>query len=130
VFASVILPPYLRKSGAVEELVPWLCFKGISRGEFPEALQALLGEGADGFSPIVVIRVKERWRQEYEEWSRRDLSKEEFVYVWADRIHVNVRREDKGNLKQCLLGFTGVMAEGRQVLIAVIDGVREGRQSW
>lgn len=130
VFTSAILPPYLRKSRSVEELIPWLYLKGISTGEFPEALQSLLGEDAKGFSPNVVVRLKERWSQEYEEWSRRDLSGEEYVYVWADGIHVNVRLEDEGNQKQCLLVLMGATAEGRKELIAVIDGVRESKQSW
>ena len=130
VFTSAILPPYLRKSRSVEELIPWLYLKGISTGEFPEALQCLLGDDAKGFSPNVVVRLKERWGQEYEEWSRRDLSGEEYVYVWADGIHVNVRLEDEGNQKQCLLVLMGATAEGRKELIAVIDGVRESKQSW
>jgi putative transposase len=130
VFTSAILPPYLRKSRSVEELIPWLYLKGISTGDFPEALQALLGQDAKGFSPNVVVRLKERWGQEYEEWSHRDLSKEEFVYVWADGIHVNVRLEDEGNQKQCLLVLMGATAEGRKELVAVIDGVRESKQSW
>jgi putative transposase len=110
VFTSAILPPYLRKSRSVEELIPWLYLKGISTGDLPEALQALLGQDATGFSPNVVVRLKEKWGQEYEEWSRRDLSGEEFVYVWADGIHGNVRLEDEGNQKQCLLVLMGATA--------------------
>lgn len=130
VFSSAILPPYLRKSRSVEELVPWLYLKGVSTGDFPEALQALLGVDAKGFSPNVVVRLKEKWGTEYEEWSRRDLSNEEYVYVWADGIHVNVRLEDEANSKQCLLVLMGATADGRKELIAVIDGVRESKQSW
>lgn len=130
VFASAILPPYLRKSRSIEELIPWLYLKGVSTGDYSEALQALLGKDAKGFSPNVIVRLKEKWGQEYEEWSRRDLSGEEYVYVWADGIHVNVRLEDEGNPKQCLLVLMGATAEGRKELIAVIDGVRESKQSW
>ena len=130
VFGSAILPPYLRKSRSIEELIPWLSLKGISTGDYSEALQALIGQDAKGFSPNVVVRLKEKWGQEYEEWSRRDLSNEEYVYVWADGIHVNVRLEDEGNQKQCLLVLMGATAEGRKELIAVIDGVRESKQSW
>ena len=129
-FTSAILPPYLRKSRSIEELVPWLYLKGVSTGDYAEALQALLGVDAKGFSPNVIVRLKEKWGQEYEEWSRRDLSDEEYVYVWADGIHVNVRLEDEGNQKQCLLVLMGATAEGRKELIAVIDGVRESKQSW
>ncbi|MEI8070656.1 MAG: IS256 family transposase [Planctomycetota bacterium] len=112
------------------ELIPWLYLKGISTGDYTEALEALLGRDAKGFSPNVIVRLKEKWGQEYEAWSRRDLTGEEYVYVWADGIHVNVRLEDEGNQKQCLLVLMGATAEGRKELIAVIDGVRESKQSW
>jgi putative transposase len=130
VFGSAILPPYLRKSRSIEELIPWLYLKGVSTGDYSEALQALIGQDAKGFSPNVVVRLKDKWGQEYEEWSRRDLSNEEYVYIWADGIHVNVRLEDDGNQKQCLLVLMGATADGRKELIAVIDGVRESKQSW
>ncbi len=112
------------------ELIPWLYLKGISTGDYTEALEALLGRDAKGFSPNVIVRLKEKWGQEYEAWSRRELTGEEYVYVWADGIHVNVRLEDEGNQKQCLLVLMGATAEGRKELIAVIDGVRESKQSW
>ena len=112
------------------ELIPWLYLKGISTGDYTEALEALLGRDAKGFSPNVIVRLKEKWGQEYEAWSRRELTDEEYVYVWADGIHVNVRLEDEGNQKQCLLVLMGATAEGRKELIAVIDGVRESKQSW
>ena len=127
---QAILPPYLRKSRSIEELIPWLYLKGISTGDYAEALQALLGTDAKGLSPNVIVRLKEKWGQEYEEWSRRDLSTEEYVSVWADKIHVNVRLEDEGNQKQCLLVLMGATAEGRKQLLAGIDGVRESKQSW
>jgi len=130
VFTSAILPPYLRKSRSIEELIPWLYLKGVSTGDYTEALQALLGTDAKGLSPNVIVRLKEKWGREYEEWSRRDLSGEEFVYIWADGIHVNVRLEDEGNKKQCLLVVMGATAEGRKELIAVVDGFRESKQSW
>ncbi|RLT12340.1 MAG: IS256 family transposase [Planctomycetota bacterium] len=112
------------------ELIPWLYLKGISTGDYTEALEALLGRDTKGFSPNVIVRLKEKWGPEYEAWSRRDLTGEEYVYVWADGIHVNVRLEDEGNQKQCLLVLMGATAEGRKELIAVIDGVRESKQSW
>ena len=83
VITSAILPPYLRKSRSIEELIPWLYLKGVSTGDYAEASQPLLGTDAKGLSPNVIVRLKEKWGQEYEEWSRRDLSGEEFVYVWA-----------------------------------------------
>jgi len=129
-FSSSILPPYLRKSKSIEELIPWLYLKGISTGDFSEALQALIGPDAAGFSPNVVVRLKEQWSQEYDAWCQRDLSGKQYVYVWADGIHANIRLEDEANSKQCLLVLMGATADGEKELIAVIDGYRESKQSW
>lgn len=129
-FTSSILPPYLRRSKSIDELIPWLYLKGISTGDFQEALQSLLGENAKGLSANVVVRLKEQWSQEYEQWSRRDLSGKHYVYIWADGIHANVRLEDAENKGQCLLVLMGATAEGQKELIAVQDGYRESKQSW
>jgi putative transposase len=129
-FSSAILPPYLRRSKTIEEFIPWLYLKGISTGDFSEALQTLLGEQAKGFSPNVIVRLKEQWTAEYEEWSRRDMTGKQYVYIWADGIHVNVRLEDTENKKQCLLVIMGATAEGHKELVAVMDGYRESTQSW
>ena len=130
VFSSKILPPYLRKSRSMEELIPWLYLKGVSTGDFGQALESLIGPSAKGFSPNVIVRLKERWGGEYDEWSRRDLTGKQYVYVWADGIHVRIRLEDPANPKQCLLVVMGATADGQKELIAVIDGVRESKQSW
>jgi len=129
-FSPSVLPPYLRKSPALEELIPWLYLKGISTGDFSEALQALVGEAAKGLSPNVVVRLKEQWSGEYEEWMKRDLSGKQYVYFWADGIHVKVRLEDDANKKQCMLVLMGATPEGKKELIAVLDGYRESEQSW
>ncbi len=129
-FSSQILPPYLRRSRSVDELIPWLYLKGISTGDFTEALQALLGEQAKGLSPNVIVRLKEQWAQEYDDWRRQDLSGKHYVYVWADGIDVNVRLEDTENQRQCMLVLMGATREGQKELIAVIDGYRESAQSW
>jgi putative transposase len=129
-FSSEILPPYLRKSKSVEELIPWLYLKGVSTGDFSDALQALLGPDVGGFSANVVVRLKEQWSQEYDAWSRRDLSEHRFVYFWVDGIYANVRLEDEANSKQCLLVVMGATADGEKHLIAVTDGFRESKQSW
>lgn len=129
-FSLSILPPYLRKSPAIEELIPWLYLKGVSTGDFTEALQALVGEDAKGFSPNVIVRLKEKWSQEYEEWMKRDLSEKQYVYIWADGIHVKVRLEDDANKKQCMLVLMGATADGKKELISVQDGYRESEQSW
>ncbi len=129
-FAPSVLPPYLRRSKSIDELIPWLYLKGISTGDFSEALKSLLGEHAQGLSANVVVRLKETWSQEYDEWSRRDLSKANYLYLWADGIHVNVRLEDDANRRQCLLVLMGATPEGKKELIAVVDGYRESEQSW
>ena len=129
-FSSSILPPYLRRSKALDELIPWLYLKGISTGDFSAALQSLLGEGAPNLSPNVVVRLKEKWGQEYDQWSRRDLSERAYVYVWADGIHVNVRLENEADQRQCLLVLMGATVAGQKELIAVVDGYRESEQSW
>ncbi len=126
-FTSRILPPYLRKAKSIEELIPWLYLKGLSTGDMGEALQALLGPHAAGLSPNVVVRLKERWRDEYETWGRRDLGGEQYVYLWADGIYCNVRLDDE---RQCLLVIMGATADGRKHLLAVHDGFRESELSW
>lgn len=130
VFHSKILPPYLRRTRSIEELIPWLYLKGISTGGFSEALQALLGENAAGLSATTVTRLIATWQDEHAEWAARSLADKQYVYVWADGIHFNVRLEDEANAKQCILVLMGATAEGKKELIAVLDGFRESEQSW
>jgi len=126
-FTSQILPPYLRRAKSVEELIPWLYLKGISSGDFSEALAALLGPDAPGLSATTVVRLKEVWRGEYEAWSKRSLAGQRFVYVWADGIYSNIRLDDE---RQCLLVVIGALEDGRKQLLAVHDGFRESELSW
>lgn len=129
-FTSQILPPYLRRTKSLDELIPWLYLRGISTGDFTEALQALLGPQAKGLSATNIVRLKESWQQEYQNWSRRSLEGKRYVYVWADGIHFNIRLEDPGNNKQCILVLMGATEDGRKELIAISDGYRESAQSW
>jgi transposase-like protein len=129
-FTPSVLPAYLRRTDAIEELIPWLYLKGISTGDFGEALQALVGERAKGLSPNVIVRLKEQWGDEYDAWGRRDLTGKHYVYIWADGIYAKVRLEDDANKKQCLLVLMGATADGKKELIAVLDGYRESKQSW
>ena len=129
-FRSSILPPYLRKTKSIEELIPWLYLKGISTGDFSEALQALLGPGAPGLSATTITRLKAGWEQEYKDWSSRSLKGKRFVYLWADGVHFNIRLGDPGNARQCILVLMGATADGKKELIAVADGYRESEQSW
>lgn len=126
-FHSKILPPYLRKAKSIEELIPWLYLKGISTGDFEEALQALVGPECPGLSATTVTRLKSIWEDEYAAWSQRDLSGQQYVYLWADGVHFNIRLEDD---RACLLVLMGATADGRKELIAVMDGYRESEQSW
>ena len=129
-FSSSILPPYLRKTKSIEELIPWLYLKGVSTGDFGEALQSLLGLDAPGLSATSITRLKSIWETEYKDWSRRTLQTKRYVYIWADGVYFNVRLEDAGNSRQCILVLMGATAEGRKELLAVCDGYRESEQSW
>jgi transposase-like protein len=126
-FTSSILPPYLRRTRSIEELIPWLYLKGISTGDFSEALTALLGPEAPGLSASTVVRLKEVWRRDYDAWSKRSLSDKRYVYFWVDGIHFNVRLEEG---RQCILIVLGATPEGKKELVAVADGYRESEQSW
>jgi len=125
-FTSKILPPYLRKTKAIAELVPWLYLKGISTSDFPEAL-ACLGHDGSGLSPTSVVRMKELWEGEYANFSRRSLAGKRYVYVWADGIYFNVRLNDD---RPCVLVLMGATEDGTKELIAMNDGQRESEQSW
>jgi transposase-like protein len=126
-FSSAILPPYARRSKSVEVLIPVLYLKGISTGDFEEALIALLGKDAGGLSASTVSRLKEAWAEEHAHWSKRDLSAKRYVYFWVDGIHVQARLEDTA---QCLLVIIGATPEGKKELVGLNDGVRESAQSW
>ena len=126
-FRSSLVPPYLRSSKSLEELLPLLYLKGISTGDFSDALSALLGRDAPGLSANTISRLKQQWVQDYQQWHQRDLSQKHYVYVWADGVYCNVRFEDA---RVCLLVLIGARADGKKELIAVEDGYRESEQSW
>ena len=126
-FSSKILPPYLRKTKSVEELIPWLYLKGISTGDFGEALQSLLGLDAPGLSASTITRLKSTWENDYRDWAARSLAGQQYVYVWADGVHFNIRLEED---RQCILVLMGATPEGKKELIAIADGYRESAQSW
>ena len=126
-FTSSILPPYLRKAKSIEELLPWLYLKGISTGDFQEALAALLGPNAAGLSSTTISRLKADWWGDYERWQRRDLSARRFVYVWADGVYFRPRMAEE---KQCVLVLIGADEWGRKEILGLTDGYRESTQSW
>jgi len=125
-FNSSLVPPYLKRTKAMEEFIPWLYLKGISTGEMQPTLEALLGEGAAGLSANTVSRLKQGWEQDYDQWRQRDLSKRRYVYIWADGIYSQVRMDDR----LCLLVLIGSDDTGRKEVLAVVDGYRESEASW
>jgi putative transposase len=126
-FTSAILPAYLRRARNVEDLLPWLYLKGISTGQFEEALSALLGPDAPGLSATTIRRLVSAWRDEHRRWQGRDLSTKRYLYVWADGVYFAPRLEHD---RQCILVLIGADASGRKELLAIEDGFRESEQSW
>lgn len=126
-FTSSILPPYLRKTKSLEELIPWLYLRGISSGDFTQALAALVGADAPGLSASTVVRLKQVWEDEHKVWSKRSLADTQYVYWWVDGIYFNIRLEED---RQCILVIMGATASGKKELIAIQDGLRESEQSW
>ena len=123
-FTSKVLPPFLRRTRNVEELLPWLYLKGISTGQFEEALAALPGAG---LSAATVRRLVAAWQEEHQRWQRRDLGTRCYVYLWADGVYFTLRLEHD---RQCVLVLIGADADGRKELLALEDGYRESTQSW
>ena len=126
-FSPSILPPYMRRSKSIETLLPILYLKGISTGDFSEALAALLGKDAAGLSASAIGRLKDGWLDEHAAWQKRDLSAKRYVYIWADGIHLEARLEDE---KQCILVLIGATPEGRKELVGFTDGARESAHDW
>ena len=125
-FNSLLLPPYLKRSRSVEEVLPWLYLKGISTGDFSEALSALLGPEAKGLSAATIRRLKTKWQQEHKDWQGRSLRHKRYVYMWADGIYFNIR----GGERQCILVIIGVNDTGHKELLGMEAGYRESELSW
>jgi transposase-like protein len=126
-FASRILPPYMRRSPRLTEVLPILYLRGLSTGDFSEALEVLLGPEAAGFSATTITRLLQVWQEEYRVWRKRCLAKKEYVYIWADGVYFNVRLEE--DRLACLV-IIGVLPDGRKEVIAIEDGYRESTESW
>jgi len=126
-FNSSLVPPYLKRAKNVEEFLPLLYLKGVSTGDFSEALEALLGSQTKGLSSNTIGRLKQKWNEEYEAWSRRDLSGKTYVYWWVDGVYFNIRGE---HARECMLIIIGATPEGTKELVAIEDGFRECDQSW
>ena len=126
-FSSRILPPYMRRSPKVAEVLPILYLRGLSTGDFRPALEGLLGADAAGLSPTNISRLTACWEKEYTAFRQRDLAGREYVYVWVDGVHFNIRLEDD---RLCTLVMIGARANGAKELLAVEDGYRESAESW
>ena len=126
-FASLTLPPYLRKARSIEDLLPWLYLKDISTGDFQEAPAALPGPNAAGLSSTTISRLKAEWWAEYDLWQRRDPGARRFVYVWADGVYFQPRMAE---VKQCVLVLVGADEWGRKEVPGLTDGYRESTRSW
>jgi putative transposase len=126
-FTSQILPRWARRTKSLEALLPVLYLRGISTGDFQEALAALLGKEAPNLSPPVIARLKGDWQAEYERWQKRDLSARRYVYIWADGVYLQARMEPQA---ECMLVVIGATPEGRKELLGFQVGTRESAQSW
>ena len=126
-FTSRILPPYMRRSPQVAEVLPILYLRGLAAGDFRPALEALLGADAAGLSPTNITRLTAGWAKEYRAFTEGDLSGREYVYVWVDGVHFNIRLEDE---RLCTLVMIGAKPNGEKELLAVEDGYRESAESW
>jgi putative transposase len=126
-FTSRILPPYMRRSPKVAEVLPVLYLRGLSTGDFRPALEGLLGEEASGLSATNIARLTGVWEEEYRAFRKRSLKESDYLYVWADGVHFNVRLEEE---RLCTLVLIGACADGHKELIAVEDGYRESAESW
>ena len=126
-FTSAILPKWARRSRSLDALLPVLYLRGISMGDFQEALAAILGKDAPNLSPAVISRLKESWADDYARWQRRDLSARRYVYVWADGVYLQARMEPAA---ECMLVMIGATPEGKKELLGFQVGVRESAQSW
>jgi putative transposase len=125
-FESNIVPKYVRKTKSMEALIPWLYLKGVSTGDFTDALSAIVGKDAIGLSPATISRLKSIWSEELKTWQARDLRGKRYAYFWADGIYFNVRMGDR----ECLLVIIGATEDGKKEFVALQDGYRESEQSW
>jgi putative transposase len=126
-FRSSLLPKYVRRTNSLEALIPWLYLKGVSSGNFQEALSALLGPDAPNLSSDTILRLTKAWAEELVQWEARDLSARHYVYFWADGIYFQARMEPDS---QCMLVIIGATPEGKKELVGFTDGYRESTQSW
>jgi transposase-like protein len=126
-FTSTILPRWARRTRSLDALLPVLYLRGVSMGDFREALAALLGKEAPNLSPAAIARLRDGWQADHARWQRRDLAARHYVYLWADGVYLQARMEPQA---ECMLVLIGATPEGRKELVGFQVGVRESAQSW
>ena len=126
-FTSSILPKWARRTKSLDALLPVLYLRGVSTGDFQEALAVFLGKDAPNLSPAVISRLTAEWQADYDAWQKRDLSARRYVYVWADGVYLQARMEEAA---ECMLVLIGATPEGKKELVGFQTGVRENAQSW
>ena len=126
-FTSALLPRWARRSRSLDALLPILYLRGVSMGDFQEALAALLGKDAPNLSPSVIARLRNEWEADYARWQQRDLSARRYVYIWADGVYLQARMEPQA---ECMLVLIGATPEGKKELVGFQVGIRESAQSW
>ncbi|CAH2606403.1 transposase (plasmid) [Rhodovastum atsumiense] len=126
-FTSALLPRWARRTRSLDALLPILYLRGVSMGDFQEALKALLGPEAPNLSPSVIGRLRDEWQADYTRWQRRDLSARHYVYLWADGVYLQARMEPQA---ECMLVLIGATPEGKKELVGFQVGMRESAQSW
>jgi len=126
-FTSALLPRWVRRTRSLDALLPILYLRGVSMGDFQEALAALLGKDAPNLSPSVIARLRDEWQADYAHWQRRDLSARRYVYIWADGVYLQARMEPQA---ECMLVLIGATPEGKKELLGFQVGMRESAQSW
>jgi putative transposase len=126
-FTSQLLPPYIRRSQSIESAIPYLYLKGISSGDFTDVMPVLFGRDVVGFSADTVLRLRQQWKEDLQQWDRRRLDKKHYVYLWADGVYFQAPMEHE---KQCMLVIIGATPEGKKELVGFTDGYRESTQSW
>jgi putative transposase len=126
-FTSALLPRWARRTRSLDAMLPILYLRGVSMGDFQEALAALLGHDAPNLSPSVIARLRDEWQAEYARWQRRDLSARHYVYIWADGVYLQARMEPQA---ECMLVLIGATPEGKKELLGFQVGIRESAQSW
>jgi transposase-like protein len=122
---SQIVRRYQRMSDTVRQTLPELYMHGLATGDFAQCLHALLGQEAP-LSDSTIVRLKQQWKQDYENWRRRSLS-QDYLYVWVDGVYPKAGPKDDD---MALLVVVGANRRGEKEILALEEGYRESTESW